>query len=91
MFNLLLDPINVFYYVLGGVIYGINVFCWYQIIKYLNVSIATIIITPQVIFTALFASLLLEEAFTVYHLIGLIIILISIVVINLKRNKPKSK
>ena len=91
MFNLLIDPNNAFYYILGGVIYGINVFCWYQIIKYLDVSIATIIITPQVIFTAIFASILLGEAFTIYHLIGLILILISIIVINLKRSKPKSE
>lgn len=91
MFTLLIDPINAFYYILGGVIYGINVFCWYQIIKYLDVSIATIIITPQVIFTAFFALLLLGEAFTIYHLIGLILILISIIVINLKRSKPKSE
>jgi len=35
--------------------------------------------------TAFFGSIFLGEAFTIYHLIGLIIMMVSIVVINYKK------
>ncbi|MHA1751055.1 MAG: DMT family transporter [Candidatus Helarchaeota archaeon] len=81
-FSIILDPNNVIFYVLGGILYGLNVFSWYQIIKYLDISIGTILITPQIIITAFFASILLGEIFTIYHLIGLIIIITCIIFIN---------
>ncbi|MHA1405196.1 MAG: DMT family transporter [Candidatus Helarchaeota archaeon] len=79
---IIFDPVNAMFYILMAVVYGSNLFCWYQIIKYLDVSIGTILITPQLIVTAFFGSIFLGEAFTIFHLIGLIIILSSIIIIN---------
>ncbi len=73
--NLIFDPLNAFYYIIGGALYGLNVFCWYQIIKYLDINMGTILITPQLIITAFFGYIILGEPFTIYHLLGLIIIL----------------
>ena len=82
MFTIIFEPLNIYFYIIGGLFYGVNVFCWYQIIKYLDVSISTILITPQIIITAFFSSIFLGENFTIFHLIGLIIILISIFFIS---------
>lgn len=79
---IILDPLNAFFYVLMAFVYGANLFCWYQILKYLDVSIGTIIITPQIIVTAFFGTIFLGEAFTIFHLLGLIIIIGSIIVIS---------
>ncbi|NHI94059.1 MAG: DMT family transporter [Candidatus Lokiarchaeota archaeon] len=81
-------PEYAFSYIIMAAIYGSNLFCWYQILKYLDVSIGTILITPQIIVTAIFGTLLLQESFTIFHLIGLIIMCASIVIINYK---PMSK
>jgi len=80
-------PEHIYSYFVGGLIYGLNVFFWYQIIKYLKISIGTILITPQVIVTAFFGSIFLNEPFTIYHVIGLIIIISSIIVINYDSKK----
>ncbi|MHA1268278.1 MAG: DMT family transporter [Candidatus Helarchaeota archaeon] len=85
------DPNNTLFYILGGILYGANVFSWYQIIKYLDVSLGTILITPQVIITAFFGSILLNEVFSIYHLIGLIIILGSIIIINWESKRKYNK
>jgi drug/metabolite transporter (DMT)-like permease len=79
---IIFDPTNAMAYIFMGLVYGSNLFCWYQIMKYLDISIGTIIITPQLIVTALFGSIFLGEAFTIFHLIGLIIIIASILVIS---------
>ncbi|MHA1766287.1 MAG: DMT family transporter [Promethearchaeota archaeon] len=85
---IIFNPEYAYYYIIMGLIYGSNLFCWYKILQNLDVSIGTIVITPQLIVTAFFGSLLLNEPFTIYHLIGLIIIIFSIFMINYR---PKSK
>ncbi|HUX99629.1 MAG TPA: DMT family transporter [Candidatus Deferrimicrobium sp.] len=85
---IIFDPTNAMAYIFMGFIYGSNLFCWYQIMKYLDISIGTIIITPQIIVTAFFGSIFLGEAFTIFHLIGLIIIIASILVIGYSARKP---
>ncbi|MHA1263671.1 MAG: DMT family transporter [Candidatus Helarchaeota archaeon] len=81
---IVLSPNFALYYILMGVIYGFNLFCWYKMLQYLDISMASILITPQLIVTAYFGSLLLDEPFTVFHLIGLIIMLFSILGMNYK-------
>jgi drug/metabolite transporter (DMT)-like permease len=80
-FQLLLDPINAFFYVLMGTVYGLGLFCWYKALYYLDVSIATIVFAPTPIVTAIFATGMLGEAFTIFHLIGMLIVILSIYVI----------
>lgn len=85
---LVLDPVNAFFYIIMGLIYGINLYSWYKMLKYLDVYLTTIIITPQIIVTSLFGVMLLGEPFTEFHVIGIILIIGSIIVIN---HQAKSK
>ncbi len=80
--GMILNPINAFFYIIMGLIYGTNLYCWYKMLKYFDVYLTTIIITPQIIITSLFGVILLGEPFTIYHLIGIIMIIGSIIVIN---------
>ena len=79
--SLLFVPINQFYYISMGAVYGAGLFCWYKTLSYLDVSKATILFSPTPIITAIFATLFLGELFTIFHLIGLVIIIVSIVII----------
>ncbi len=88
-FYLLLKPINIFFFILMGLLYGFDILCWYKSISYIDVSKASTVVSPLPILTALFATLILGEIFTIYHLIGTIIIVFSIVIIV--REKPPLK
>lgn len=79
--SLLFVPINQFYYISMGTVYGAGLYCWYKTLSYLDVSKATILFSPTPIITAIFATLFLGEIFTIFHLIGFVIIIISIVII----------
>jgi len=79
--ELLLNPSTMFWGILMGSIYGIGLYLWYKTLENINVSKATILISGNLIFTAIFASLLLSEIFTVFHLIGTILVIISIFLI----------
>jgi drug/metabolite transporter (DMT)-like permease len=85
--QLLLNSITVFWGVLMGTIYGIGLYMWYKTLENINVSKATIITSGNLIFTAFFASLFLSEIFTVFHLMGTILIIISIfLIVNPMKN-----
>ncbi len=79
--GLLFVPINQFYYISMGAVYGAGLYCWYKTLSYLDVSKATILFSPTPIITAIFATLFLGELFTIFHLIGLVIIIVSIIII----------
>ena len=85
--SLLFVPINQFYYISMGAVYGAGLYCWYKTLSYLDVSKATILFSSTPIITAIFATLFLGELFTIFHLIGLIIIIISIVIIVKQKEK----
>ncbi len=76
-FNLLFNPINIFYFLAMGTIYGVGLFCWYKVLTCLDVSKASVLGSPTPIVTAFFA-IFLGEIFNLFHLIGLFIIIISI-------------
>jgi len=69
------DPINIYYFLAIGLVQGLGLFCWYKTISYIEFSKATIIEAPTPIITALFAYFFLGELFTIYHLIGTLIII----------------
>ncbi len=79
--NLLFDPINLFFFISMGVLYGFDVLFWYKSLNNIEVSKATIIASPMPILVAFFAYIFLGEIFTIFHLIGTIIIISSIVII----------
>ncbi|MBY8987585.1 MAG: DMT family transporter, partial [Candidatus Lokiarchaeota archaeon] len=75
------DPYNQFFFIIMGTVYGLGLFCWYKTLSYLDVSNATIVLSTTPIVTAVFATLLLGVNFTIFHLIGSVIIILSIVII----------
>jgi len=79
--SLLFVPINQFYYISMGVVYGVGLYCWYKTLSYLEVSKATILFSPTPIITAIFAMLFLGDIFTPFHFIGSVIVILSIVII----------
>ncbi len=88
--SLLFVPINQFYYISMGAIYGAGLYCWYKTLSYLDVSKATILFSPTPIITAIFATLFLGELFIIFHLIGLVIIIVSIVIIVRQKEEESS-
>ena len=87
--SLLFVPINQFYYISMGVVYGVGLYCWYKTLSYLDVSKATILFSLTPIITAIFATLFLGELFTPFHFIGSVIVIISIVII-VKQNRSRN-
>ena len=79
--SLLLVPLNQVYYISMGIVYGTGLFCWYKTLSYLDVSKATMLFSPTPIITAIFAYFLLGKVFTIFHFIGTIIVIISIIII----------
>jgi drug/metabolite transporter (DMT)-like permease len=84
------DPVNLFFFIAMGVVYGSGLFCWYKTLSYLDVSKATIVISPTPIITSVFASFLLGEVFTLFHLIGTFLVIISIIIIVNQKKIPKN-
>jgi drug/metabolite transporter (DMT)-like permease len=84
---LLFNPINQIYYIMMGLIYGLGLFCWYKTLSYLDVSKATIILSPTPIVTAIFATMFLGELFTIFHFLGTLIVIFSIIIIVKQKEK----
>ena len=84
---LLFDPLNQIFYITMGLVYGLGLFCWYKTLSYLDVSKATIILSPTPIITAIFATIFLGEVFTIFHLIGTLIVILSIIIIVTQKEK----
>ncbi|MBA7714595.1 hypothetical protein ES703_123621 [subsurface metagenome] len=89
--NLLLNPIVLFWGILMGTVYGIGLYLWYKVLENIDVSIATIILSANLIVTAFFATLFLGEVFTIFHLIGTILIITSIIIIVNPMKKEELK
>ncbi|TFG21545.1 MAG: DMT family transporter [Promethearchaeota archaeon] len=85
--ELLLSPINIFFIVAMGTVYGSGLYCWYKTLSYLYVSKATIMFSLTPVITAFFAVFILNESATLYYLIGTTIVVISIIFI-MKDNEP---
>lgn len=85
--SLLFVPINQFYYISMGAVYGVGLYCWYKTLSYLDVSKATILFSLTPIITAIFATLFLGELFSPFHFIGSVIVILSIVIIVKQKQK----
>ena len=79
--KLFFNPLNQFYFITMGFLYGFDVFFWYKTLENLDFSKAEVIVTPMPLLTALFATIILGETFTIFHLIGALIIISSIIMI----------
>jgi drug/metabolite transporter (DMT)-like permease len=81
LITMLSNPIVILWGFLMGATYGIGLYFWYTTLKYLDVAKASILLSPTPIVTAIFATLLLGEVFTIFHFIGMIIVITSIIII----------
>ncbi|KKN28736.1 hypothetical protein LCGC14_0851280 [marine sediment metagenome] len=79
--KLFVDPGNLLFFFVMGAVYGSGLICWYKMLSYLDVSKAATIFGVTPITAAMFATFFLDEIFTFAHLIGMIIVIISIIVI----------
>lgn len=86
-YQLFTEPDYLFFYLIMGTVYGAGLVCWYKTLSYLDVSKATIMFAPTPIVSAIFATFILGEVFTLYHLIGTILVMISIVVLVRQKEK----
>lgn len=75
------DPAAIGFFVLMGLNYASGLYCWYQVLSILGTSKGTALVSGTPIITALFATLILGEVFTIYHLIGMLIVIVSVIVI----------
>jgi len=75
------DSANFIFFLTMGSVYGSGLICWYLTLSFLDVSKATTIFAPTPIASAIFASFILGESFTIAHFLGTILILVSIVMI----------
>jgi len=86
--NLFIEPANLLFFLTMGAVYGCGLVCWYLTLSYLEVSKATTIFALTPISSAIFATIILGENFTIFHLFGTILIMVSIIIIvNQKRDK----
>jgi drug/metabolite transporter (DMT)-like permease len=69
------------FFLLMGIDYGFSLYVWYKALSYIEIGKVTIINSFTPIVSSLFSFLLLGENFTVFHLIGMSIIILSIIMI----------
>ena len=79
--SLFYDLTNIYFFILMGAVYGTGLVFWYKTLTHLDISKASVLVSPTPIITAIFATILLGEIFTVYHLIGICIVMFSIYMI----------
>jgi drug/metabolite transporter (DMT)-like permease len=87
--TMLSNPLYIIWGFAMGVTYGTGLFFWYKCMQHIDVNKASILVSPTPIATAIYAVLLLGEIFTIYHLIGTIIVILSIFIIVKPTNKEK--
>ncbi len=80
-FKVLFDFDNQVSFILMGAVYGSGLFCWYKTLSYLDVSKASIVFAPTPVTSAIFATIILGELFTIAHLFGTILVIVSIIII----------
>ncbi len=90
-FNLLFDKINIFFIAAMGISYGLGLFCWYKVLSYLGTSKATAMTGGTPIITIIFASIILGEIFTNFHIIGAILVILSVLIIVKPRMDEERK
>ena len=77
------------FFLVMGIDYGFSLYVWYKALSYIEIGKATIIISFTPIVSSFFSFLWLGENFTLFHLIGMSIIILSIIMI-VKMKKESS-
>ena len=77
--------------ILMGANYGFMHIFWYNSIKRIDLTLATSLIIPAPVLTAIFAVIFLGESFDTYHLIGMAGTFIGIYGLLLAQKKKQEK
>ena len=64
-----------------GLAYGLGLFCWYKVLAYLGTSKGTAMTSGTPIVTIIFATIILNEIFTIFHIIGTLLVIFSVLMI----------
>ena len=73
-----------------GLDYSVSLFLWYKTLSYIQIGKAGVINSVTPIITALFAWIILGDVFTIFHVIGMVIIIISIYMIVREKKLKKN-
>ncbi len=85
----LLNPEYLIYPLALGVDWGLSLFFWYKTLLYIEIGKAGVINSITPIITAFFSFILLGEIFTIAHLVGVMIVIISIYMIVREKKDKK--
>jgi len=78
---IVLNPNYFIFFLIMGLDYGVSLYLWYKVLTYIQIGKASIIISLTPIVSSFFSFLFLGEIFTIFHLIGTVIIVFSIIMI----------
>jgi drug/metabolite transporter (DMT)-like permease len=84
------NPNYFIYYLLMGLDYSVSLFFWYKTLSYIQIGKAGVLNSLTPILTALFSWIILGDVFTIFHLIGMIIVIISIYMIVREKKIKKN-
>ena len=87
--QIVFNPNYFLYFLFMGLDYGFSLYFWYKTLTFIQIGTATIVNSLTPFSTALFAFIILGDPFTPFHLIGVIIIIISIIVIVREKENKK--
>ncbi|MBA7708427.1 hypothetical protein ES703_117326 [subsurface metagenome] len=73
-----------------GLDYSVSLFLWYKTLSYIQIGKAGVLNSITPIITAFFAWIILGDLFTIFHLIGMVIIIISIYMIVREKKLKKN-
>ena len=80
-FAIIIDPYNFMFFLIMAIDYGASLYLWYKALTYIQIGKASIIISLTPIVSAFFSFVIFGKMFTLFHLIGTIIVIFSIFMI----------
>ena len=84
-FLIVITDNNLSFFLIMGIDYGLSLYVWYKTLTYIEIGKAAIVISFTPIISAFFSFILLGETFTIFHLIGTVIVIFSILMIVRKK------
>ena len=76
---------NFYFFLIMGIDYGLSLYVWYKTLTYIEIGKASIIGSFTPITSAFFSFVILGDTFTIFHLIGTVIVIFSILMIVKKK------
>ncbi|MHA1669809.1 MAG: DMT family transporter [Promethearchaeota archaeon] len=86
-FLIIITDNNISFFLIMGIDYGLSLYAWYKTLTYIEIGKASIIVSFTPIISAFFSFIILGETFTIFHLIGTIIVIFSILMIVRKKKE----